>query len=379
MKNYKLVLGIALLATQIFSCKPKKEDDKPLVTPSLEVPAAYDAATFDANTVTERTVLIQLNNLVTEIKKGRVSGVALDYAVLNDLYTKGTPSLKDLNTSYYNGKIFGTDSWLNELSKASGNTYNPGPPVGQGGSFGKYLFEENGLEIEQMIEKGMFGAVLYNHLITLISAPIDITTSDKILAILGSNPTLPNSNTANVAKPDMALATYIARRDKNDGTGFYSQFSFNIRKLQAAVKGGANFNKERDEAIAAIKLIAEKANAATVINYCKAVTTTMSQTTTTENEKGAALHAYGECVGFIHGWRTITQNHKLISDMQIDEILVLLNAPYNSTPTSYLFITSPATELPKLQAIQDKLKAIYGFTDVQMTDFGKNWITEQKR
>lgn len=379
-----MLLGVAIIATQIFSCKPKKVEDKDIATPTptLVVPATYDSTTFKANTTTEKAVLTQLTNLVTEIKKGRVSGVTLDYAVLNNLYTTGIPSLKDLNTPYYNGKIYGADAWLNELTKASGNTYTPSDVItGQGGYFGKYLFEENGLEMEQVIEKGLFGSVLYNYLIKLITAPIDATTSDKILAILGANPSLPNSpnKSATNTMPDMALANYIARRDKNDGTGFYSQFSFNIRKLQAAVKGGANYTKERDEAIAAIKLIVEKANAATVINYCKAVTATMSQTTITDDQKGAALHAYGECVGFIHGWRTIPQSHKVISDMQIDEILVLLNAPYNATPTSYKFITSPVDELPKLQLVQNKLKMIYGFSDDQMTDFSKNWVVEKRR
>ena len=381
MKHLKSFFGIALVTSQLINCKPKTEE--PVVTPSLEVAAKYDSTNFKANTTTERAVLAQLGNLVTEVKKGRVSGVALDNTVLNNLYTAGSPSLQALNTTYFDGKLSGTNGWLFEITQASGNNYTPSDVVtGQGGVFGGYLFDEHGLEMEQMIEKGMFGSVLYNHVVTLVSAPIDATTSDKLLAIIGSNPTLPNSPTKSATNtmPDMALANYIARRsDKDNTNSLYSQFSFNIRKLQSAVKAGANFNKERDEAVAAIKLIVEKANAATIINYCKAVVTTMSKTTTTDADKGSALHAYGECVGFIHGWRTISQNHKLISDMQIDEILVLMNAPYNGMPSSYKFITSPNTELPKLQTIQDKLKSIYGFSDAEVADFAKNWVSVQSR
>ena len=105
----------------------------------------------------------------------------------------------------------------------------------------------------------------------------------------------------------------------------------------------------------------------------------MSATNPTDSDKAASLHAYGECVGFVHGWRTIPQGYKTITDAEIDEILTLLNAPVDATPTSYKFISDPLNELPKLTQVIQKLKTRYQFSDQEIEDFKKNWVAEQGR
>jgi hypothetical protein len=349
-------------------------------TPPLDIPTAYDGAAFAANTTTQDAVRTQLEALVNEAKKGRTAGTILTYDVLSGLYNTGNPSLKSITTSYYAGRLDGTGNWLDEMAKASGTGYTPGVTAGQGGTFGGYLFDENGLEIEQLLEKGLFGAALYNHAVTLMQGTITPATADQLVRIYGAHPDFPNTPTAaKAANPDKFMANYAARRDKNDGTGLYFQMKNGFLQLQAAVKAGEDYNEERDEAIATIQLTWEKINAATIINYCHSVISIMSNTTVSDTDKGRALHAYGECVGFTHGWRTIPQDYKRITDAEIDNILVLLNAPYNGTPTSYKFITEPVNELPKLTQIITLLKAKYGFTDQEIEDFKKNWVTEQGR
>lgn len=370
--------GLYILTSAVLLAACDNTDD--VTKQPLVIPNTYDGATFDANTTTQKAVTTQLKAITDEAKKGRVNGTVVSGTTLTNLFTTGTPSLKSVSTTYYAGKLEGETGWLAQLAKASGGTYTPGTPTGEGGTFGGYLFDENGLEMEQLIEKGQFGAVLYKHATELLSGTLTPVTVDQVMAILGTNPTFPSSNDATKhAKPDAFMAVYAARRDKNDGNGFYSQLKNNFIKLQAAIKAGADYKQEQDEAIAAIKLTWEKVNAATVINYCHAVTTTMSKTSPTDAEKGAALHAYGECVGFIHGWRTIAQDQKKITDAQIDEILTLLNAPATGTPTSYKFISDPVNELTKLSQVITKLKTIYGFTDTEIEDFRKNWLTEQPR
>jgi hypothetical protein len=51
-----------------------------------------------------------------------------------------------------------------------------------------------------------------------------------------------------------------------------------------------------------------------------------------------------------------------MTDAQIDELLVLLNAPHNGTPTSYKFVMDFSNEYPK-----------------EIEDFKKNWVAEQGR
>ncbi len=373
LKNTSFLSFLLLFsAFVVVSCE---KDADPLV-----VASNYDGSAYVANTNTQFAVRSSLEALTTEIKKGRTAGAILQFSTLSGLYTAGTPSLKSITTTYYDGRVDGSGNFLNELANASGTGYTPGVTAGQGGTFGGYLFDENGLEMEQMVEKGLFGAALYNHAVGLIQGTVTEATIDQLLAIYGAHPDFSNTPTAAKAtNPDKFMANYAARRDKNDGAGLYSQTKNEFLKAQSAVKAGADYNTERDEALLAIRNNWEKVNFATVINYCHSVISTMSGTNPTDAQKASALHAYGECVGFVHGWRTIPQDYKLITDAEIDEILVLLNAPYNGVPTSYTFITDPLNQLPKLTQIIQKLQTKYQFTNQEIEDFKKNWVSEQGR
>lgn len=370
---HKLLL-LALFAAMFLTACGEKEKSP------LNIPSAYDGSSFAANTVAEDALRGQLEALVNEAKKGRVQGVVLDYPVLTQLYNIGSPSLKSITTNYYANRLDGTGQWLDEMAKASGGTYTPAPPTGQGGVFGGYLFDENGLEMEQLLEKGLFGAALYNYAVSLMQGSMTPATADRLVRIFGAHPDFPNTPTAaKAANPDKFMANYAARRDKNDGTGLYFQMKNGFIKLQAALKAGSEYDQERDEALLAIRETWEKVNAGTVINYCHSMISSLSATNPTDAQKAGAMHAYGECVGFIHGWRTIPSSYKKISDSEIDEVLVLLNAPYNGTPTSYKFVTDPVNELPKISQVIAKLKAKYGFSDQEIEDFKKNWVAEQGR
>lgn len=371
MRNYSL---LTLLALFLFGACREKEK-----TP-LQIPAQYDGTAFAANAATETALIGQIETLVTEIKKGRTNGVRLDYAALSALYNAGNPTLKQITTPYYAGRVDGVGQWLSEMALAAGNSYAPGPPSGQGGTYNGYLFDENGLEPEQMVEKGLFGAALYYHAVLLMQNPAGPEIGDRLLRIFGANPDFPNTPTAGkTANPDKLMAGYAARRDNNDGTGLYFQIKNGFIALQAALKAGSAYDEERDAAFKTIRTNWEKVNAGTVINYCYSVVSAMSATAPTEVDKAKALHAYSECVGFLHGWRTIPQAYKIASDAEIDAWLTLLNAPYNGVPTSYKFVTDPLTELPKLLQLVAQIKTRYGFTDQEMEEFKKNWVTEQGR
>lgn len=367
-------------ALLIFASCKKKESPRP----DLVIPSTYDGVSFDANSSVQTNILNQLATLTQEAQKGRNPSVTVSKTALDNLFVTGNPSLANIITSYYKGRLEGTGGWFDELAKASGQgTYTPGTPSGQGGVLGGYLFDENGLEIEQMIEKGQFGASLYKHALDLIEAGnFDEAFVDKLLAIYGAKPNFSNSGSNNVPANlrDRFAANYAARRsDINDNNSLYVQLKNQFIKLQAAVRAGSAYNQERDEAIAQIKLLWEKAIAATAINYCHSVIATLSQTNPTPAQQGSALHALGEAIGFIHGFRTIPQNHKKITDTQIDEILVLFNAPHNATPTCYLFITDAINQLPKLQQAIGKLQNIYGFTNAEIESFKNNWVALQGR
>lgn len=368
---------LLLLVVVLFSACTK--DESP--APTFEVPANYDSANFRSDVATANSLRIQLNTLVNEAKRGRIVTNTVLASTLEQLYTANNPSLRDATRVYYNGLLSGTNGFFAELALASGNAYTPGTPTGNGGVYGGYLFDENGLEMEQLIEKGLFGSLNYYQAHLLLQGTVSQAVLNQVLALYGAHPDFANTPTAaNATNPDVFMANYAARRsDVNDANSLYNQMKKAFITAQAAIKAGQSRLAERNAALADIRLLWEKINAATVINYCHSVISTMSQTAPTDAQKAAALHAYGECVGFLHGWRQLPADSKRISDAQIDELLTLLLAAPGTTPESYKFITEPGTQLPKLQDVIGRLQTIYGFTNAEVESFRNNWVSLQNR
>lgn len=371
-----------LIVFAIFSCNPSEQ--KSGIKPTLEIPTVYTSSNYVVNVVIETAVKGQLKALVDKIKTGRITGTIITNNQLNDLYNAGSPSLKTITTPYYATLM---TEYMKNLAESSGTTFVPSATVtGQGGTYdgtagSTYLFDEFGIESEQLIEKGLFGAALYNHVLTItknISSPNDV---DKIIEIYGSNPIFQNSVKAGAGLfPETNIALYAARRtDNNDANGLYFKIKNNILKLQKAVQMGSDYNTEKNEAIAEIKINIEKTLIATVINYCKDGVSKLSASSVTSSNMSKALHSLSEGVGFLHGLKEISAGDKKITDQQIDQILTLFDAKPNQNANFNRYATETVTKVADLITIQNNLKAIYGFTDSEMTNFGTNYIETQNR
>lgn len=369
--------GLLLLVSSllVLSCNREK---KPLV-----IPSTYDGSSFESNTSNQNYLINQLIALTDEAKKGRTATNTLSRNTMESLFTSGNPSLSGEITTYYKGRMEGTNGFFDELAKASGKSWTPQAPNGisEGGVFSGYLFDENGLEMEQLIEKGQFNATLYNHAIKLMSGLITASTVDQLLSIYGAKPGFVNSgsNNAPVDVRDRMMANYGSRRDKNDGNGLYSQMKKAFITLQAAVKAGEDYVEERDKAVKDIQVIWEKINAGTVVNYCHSAISILSGTNPSDAQKASALHALGEGIGFISGLKSINPTYRKITDAQIDEILTQFNVPESAKATVYKFATDPVNELPKIQQALTILQSIYGFSSQEMDDFKSNWVSIQNR
>lgn len=372
----QIATGITVIA--LFAACGK--DDVKVKAP-LTIPTTYTSANFTTNVTTEAAVKTQMSALTTYMKKGENVANKLNIDSLNKYFdNNGTPSLNSITPTYYKNLI--TSSWFPAMVAASQNIYDPalGATAVNGGVYGARLLDKRAKENLQEIEKGLFDAALYNHFITLSQAAITEATVDKMISIYGAHPNFPNTNTAaNTATPDAFIALYAARRDKNDGNGFYTKIKNQFLKLQAAVKAGNEYNTEKEEAIADIKLLMEKALLSTVIHYGYAAITKLSSTTASASTIASGLHDLAEAVGFTHGFKAIPQPQRKITDAQIEEVLALLLAPVGADASMYKFVTNGATELPKITQAQQKLKIIYNFTDTEMDEFKNNWISVQVR
>lgn len=373
-KITRRVIVSSLAALSIIGCSK----ESPVETlPGLSVSQKYDTTGFRAASVQPLLWRSSLVTLTNEIKKGRTKGTKLELAQLNSLFNQN--GFAAISTSYYRSIL---ETYMQEIVKASGTEYDPYKTPeqnGQGGVLGAYLFDEHGIEPEQLIEKGLFGAALYHYAVTqYLTGTVTQEKLHQALVLYGADPSFPNTNTAtNTSKPDIHGALYAARRDNNDGNGFYRTIEKNFRIAQSAIKAGSKYSADLQNAIKAIREHWEKSLLATVVNYSYATVDGLKKTNPTPAEIGAALHAYSEGVGFIHGFKTIP--NKIITDAQIDEILTLMLAKDPQNVTSYLFVTEPATYLKNFDDIRSKIKSIYGFSDADMEAFKKNWITEQKR
>jgi hypothetical protein len=368
----RLALSFALLVGVVFmtSCS----SDSP-VNPDPQVPTFYDSSSYNASIVVYAPTLTSFNSFVNESKKGRVSGTMVDATTLTNMYNQGTLSLSSMTTPFYRGVI---QNSIQELAKSSGTVYDPIKTVqenGEGGVYGAYLFDEYGLEHEQLLEKGFFMSAMYNEVFTKVIAENSVAAVDRAVNLFGAHYRFVNSPTASKHQfPDRWSANYAARRDDNSGNGLYFACKKNFIEIRHWT---VNQNTEkRTAAINELKKNWEKVIAATAINYGYDVIAKLSKTDPQVSDIAGALHSLSELIGFMKGMKSL--NGTIISDANLNEVLALANAPVDGIATPYMFVKEPQT-LTKLTTLVSKLQSVYGFTAAEMDLFKRNLVSEQSR
>lgn len=345
-KTYRFIL-LSLLSTVFFACS----EDEPL--PELEIPDNYTSANFESNTTAEAAVLDQLDALADELNAMEASNTTSELTYPD--------ALESVTLDAYAAKI---SVWLDEAEKAAGNEFDlENAPAGEGGLLGTRLLDENGLELEQMIEKGSFGAALYNHALDVLAEPVTEASIDQLVRIFGADPSFSPDDTR-------FAATYAKRRSDNDaGEGFLYNIENSLIAAKAAVAAGPEYEFQLQNALGTFLLNWEASNFATVIFYANATKVLIREAGDDPVALGNAMHAYSEAVGFTEGWKGL--QGKRITDEQIDQILALLLAEDGQTPESYRFLKEPAL-LDNMDQIIDIIQDVYGFTEEDVAGFYVN-------
>jgi hypothetical protein len=301
---------------------------------------------------------------------------------LNYYYTTGTPTLKAIAPVGAQRILQDTAGYFAGLAKASGNVYTPGVPTSAttGGVYGGYVFNKYGIEPQEIIEKMLYTSVLYTHAYDIAENALDVTASDKMMAVLGISRAFANSNNAALhPRPDQLIGALAAQRDKADGKGYYSGLSYQMRKLQAATKAGANYQTDQYDAAYATTVLAEYTLMATLINSCKAMQTHLAVSTLSDNDKAKVLHHNSVAVGVLLGLRLIPYQRRHLADDQIDFLLNYLNFSGLAAPTPYKLFTDTQNQLGNVSQVINQITTAYAFTDAQLDDFTHNWVVEQNR
>jgi len=345
------------------------------VNPDAQMPNKYDSTTYNVSIDLYAQSITNFGLFVNEIKTGRVSGTMVNPGSLTSLYNQGTISLNTMTSEFYKEVM---QNSIMELSRASGGTYDPVKSVeenGHGGVYGAYLFDEYGIEHEQLLEKGFFMSGMYNEVFTKVLVENSVAAVDRAINLFGAHYRFPNSGTAtNHQFPDRFTANYAARRDDNSGNGLYLTCKKNFIEIRHWT---VNQNSEKKTlAINDLKKNWEKVIAATAINYGYDVISKLSKTAPSVSDISGALHSLSELIGFVKGMKGL--NGLIITDAQINEILALANAPIDGSATPYMFVTNPQS-LIKLNQLVTKIQGIYGFTSAEMDLFKRNFVAEQSR
>lgn len=341
----------------------------------LTIPVQYDSTAWRANAADELLYLEQMGALISELKRARTIGVTLDANTVNGLWLKLERYLSPQD-------VVKVAERVSAATSASGNTMDPlkAPSEnGNGGVFVKYLFDAYGGDVTEHIEKVLFSAALYKHAMASLDTTVpSVRNVDRALALFGASPSFVNSDKA-LLYADRYCASYAARRDKNDGLGYYTTLRDAFKKARAAAAAGRSYDTEYREAVSTIRTNWERSQMATVVSYCYATITALSATNVDDNARATGMHAFGEALGFVWGWNATPAAQRIISDQLLSQTMVFMGGRDDVEWTFYNVWQQPQIGLNELYNVTFLLQDVYGFTNAEMLDFKQNWVNVQSR
>lgn len=327
----------------------------------VAIATTYDGASFATNTVEERALVAKvdaLSKLMRDVEAG--TGVVTPEG-LTAAFEDGP---KAAMTAYYVPRVEAT---LATYAAEHAKVYTPSePPPVEGGKLGKYVVDARAVDLRQMVDKGMHGAVFFHRALALAAAGVDGKALDRILALYGANPAFPNNPDA-ATSPDLWGAKYAAQRDAKDPSkpGLYVATKNAFLRAQTAIKAGAPCTADRDAAVAEIFALWEKSQIATAVFYVHDTIAKIASAAPAAD----TVHALTEGIGLVEGFRMLPAGTTKATTATIDAALEAMLAPVGGAPTVYTTVTDGAGAAAKLQGALAKVAAIEGFSDAEVASF----------
>lgn len=346
-------------------------------TCGLVLPGTYDSPTFETTAFRELDLRNRLDQLLAPMANvegqidGGVAPTPITKAQLDTLYAAGDPSVRSASTAYYQGRV---GAFIDAYAAAiTDGAYAMEVPDGgdKGGVFGGYIVDGTGVDLRQAIEKGTYTAAFYNQAVSLAATtPLTVATIDRLLAVYGAHPSFPNNPNAPQNR-DVNVAAFAARRDSKDASnpGPYQRIRGALIAARAAVAAGEGCAAERDAALGIFFREWERASFATVVHDLGDIIARLSSGSP---DYPAALHAFGEAVGFVAGWKTAPGPRRIVTDAQLDSLLQRIFAADGAPIEAYKLRTSSVEAATRLQQAIGDIKGIYGFTDAEIEAFKKD-------
>lgn len=354
-------LVFAGLASSLFfsSCDTEKE----VATPKYEVPTTYNFQNVDYSGQTAR--LSMLGEIDTYIKTGN-NGEVLDEAKMKNMYANVNSAFAaaDLNTS---GKQLKDKTILTAQAEFEGlfeavadASLGLGPVAGveagvliSNDGTKKYLVDAKGVELGQVISKGLMGAVFYYQVVE------GYLSTEKIGAAVDNTTVKEGQGTKMEHHWDEAFGYFGAPNDfpaNTSGLKYWANYSnkvdaaigSNKKLMDAYLKGRAAISAKdmtaKDAAVATLRTEWEKLVAAAAIHELNAAKKNLS-------DQALKSHYLSEAKGFIMGLKY--KSDRKLTDARYTEVINKLGANfYNTTGTD-------------INAAIDILSTVYEFDSVK--------------
>jgi len=339
--NNLFITGLGL-SLALVSCK--KEEDPDPQTQGYEVPTTYNFSNVSYTGQTQRIAM--LTELTTYMKTANTQGTAIDAQVMKNMFANSGSPFADatLNTSgkQLENKCFAVDvnlfkGYMDSLANASqslvaGSNGVAGVVVSSTDNTKKYLFDKNGIEYTQYIEKGLMGAVFYYQAMETYLSASGMAVDNETVT--------PGEGTAMEHHFDEAFGYFAAPIDfptNTTGLVYWAKYSntvngvlgTNATLMNAFLRARAAIsNKDltvRDEQITIIRATWEKVIAASAIHYLNEALADLA-------DDALRNHALSEATAFIQSLKY--SSTRIITLQQIADATAYLGYNYYTVSTA---------------------------------------------
>lgn len=351
---------------------------------SVTPDSTWGAPSWDENTAEPRALRDRLAALTgPALMRGVETGaVALTASAdLSAAYEAGTPSLASVTTTYFDGKV---DDVFDEFGAAVGagaqdlvDAAGDWAAGEEGGiwSTDTFAFNEGGLEIRQILDKGLFGGgALYRYAIGLTTGDIDAATIDALAAAFGANSAL-NPGPSNDPLPDnqnVVSANYVYRM------GLYGQAKQALIDAKAYA-GDAACTAERDNALQRFFDVWERGLFARFVLYSNDGATGVAEAMD-DDALAEALNVQSEGIGLVLGFHALPDpasgplrgRVRRMTDAQIASVLSALGVDVDGDlgdATIGQFVADPLGYASAVTQVEDVIAEAFDLSPADLESY----------
>lgn len=369
MKKYILPSATILaLALGVSSCeKDKKKEESGTYT----VPSTYEFENIDYSGQTAR--LGMLAEMSSYLKSANASGVIIDENRALAMYENGpdanftgsfdaSKQLKSKTISTEQGLMSSLITNLGTISSVTSDAADgTAGRIKNNAKTKEYLLNDNGIELAQVIEKGLMGSCFYYQATSVYFGASKMDVDNETIEA--------GKGTKMQHHWDEAFGYFGVPLDfplNNSGVFFWGKYTnsrdgvldCNSKIMNAFIQGraaiGAKNISDRDAAIATIRSEWEKVSAASAIHYLNSALASFT------SDRGVVHHALSEAIAFTYSLKFNVEKSASLSE--IDDYLITLAGSSDISKMNLYKITKENVE-----RVKENMSNKYGFTAIADT------------